>query len=66
MEKDVQIELEVGVVLGVGVDVGDGFAPTKLQEPVSTPTDSGAKKENRPAEKSSPKYGQPGHCNILY
>ena len=53
----------VDVCVGEGEGEGDGDAlpEPKVQLPVSTPMDSGAKNLKRPSEKSSPLTGQPGH-----
>lgn len=51
-------------VVGFGFGGGGGGAaePPKFHEPVSTPTDSGAKNWKSPSEKSRPPKGHPGHC----
>lgn len=58
VEVGVTTEVEGGgsyVDVGVGVGVGVGvLAPTKSQEPVRTPADSGAKNAKRLLVKSSP------------
>jgi hypothetical protein len=56
----------VGLGLGgafevVGAGAGFWLPSLKVHEPVSTPTDSSAKKSNRPRDMSRPPYGQPGH-----
>jgi len=70
VEVGVTTEVEdgegLGVGVGVGVGVGDGVAaPTKLQEPVSTPRDSDPKKEKRLGERSSPPVEQPRHSSVI-
>jgi len=59
------------VVVGVGDGEGEGdgggdeLPSSRDQVPQISPSSSGARKAKSPGERSSPPYGQPGHCDIV-